>query len=118
MIAGKFDQVNRGVPYASLVQAIRQFIRHILAGSAEEVEAWRERLEKAVSEGRADGIRQAAHAFKSAAGTIRATVLASLLEGMERAAKEGDAAEAARRLPDVKRAHAAAMAQLNSIRES
>ena len=54
VISGKFDQVHRGLPYASLIQAFRQFIRHVLAGSAEDVERWGQRIGEAVgSSGRA-----------------------------------------------------------------
>jgi PAS domain S-box-containing protein len=106
------------------VDALRSMMRE--AGAEDAVERMLEvygedapvrmaALERAVSEGEAHGIRQAAHAFKSAAGTIRATALASLLERVELAAKQGDADEAARHLPDVKRAHEAALAHLKSI---
>jgi len=51
LVAGKFDQVNRDVPYASLVQALRQLLLHILGGSPEEVRRWRQRLQHAVGDG-------------------------------------------------------------------
>jgi predicted ATPase/serine phosphatase RsbU (regulator of sigma subunit) len=42
--SGKFEQFKRNVPYASLAQAFQELIRHLLAGTPEEIEAWRARL--------------------------------------------------------------------------
>jgi len=36
-ISGKFDQVNRNIPYSSLIQAFQQLIRQVLSGSSEHV---------------------------------------------------------------------------------
>ncbi|MET0405817.1 MAG: ATP-binding sensor histidine kinase [Cystobacter sp.] len=47
-LQGKFDQFQRTVPYATLVQALHGLIQHLLAGGDEEVRAWRERLLKAL----------------------------------------------------------------------
>src|SRR5437667_2769104 len=49
----------------------------------------------------ADPLQRAAHAFRSAAGTIGAGHLAALLEDMERAARDGDLARAQSALPNV-----------------
>jgi PAS domain S-box-containing protein len=46
--AGKFDQHERDVPYATVVQALRTLIRQILGLSEVEVGAWRTALEEAV----------------------------------------------------------------------
>ena len=46
-------------------------------------------LEQAVQQGNAKAIESAAHAFKSGAGTIRATLLADALAAMEAAAHAG-----------------------------
>ncbi|MCY1081996.1 trifunctional serine/threonine-protein kinase/ATP-binding protein/sensor histidine kinase [Archangium lansingense] len=46
-LSGKFNQLQRDVPYATLAQAIRAQVQQMLAGSNEEVEAWRQRLEEA-----------------------------------------------------------------------
>jgi HPt (histidine-containing phosphotransfer) domain-containing protein len=46
-------------------------------------------LEEAVQQGNAKTIESAAHAFKSGAGTIRATLLADALAAMEAAAHAG-----------------------------
>src|SRR5712672_274445 len=46
--AGKFDQYNRDIPYATLAQALRSLIRQILVKSEAEMEQWRHTLLKAV----------------------------------------------------------------------
>ena len=38
---GKFDQLSRTVPYASIAQALRELIRHILTERAEQLARWR-----------------------------------------------------------------------------
>jgi predicted ATPase/signal transduction histidine kinase len=43
-ISGKFDQLNRNVPYASLVQAFRELARQLLTEPAEQLARWKERL--------------------------------------------------------------------------
>jgi predicted ATPase/transcriptional regulator of aromatic amino acid metabolism/tRNA A-37 threonylcarbamoyl transferase component Bud32 len=47
-IAGKFDQLARDVPYAGLAQAFGGLVRHLLAGSDDEVAGWRDRVLDAV----------------------------------------------------------------------
>ncbi len=47
-LSGKFDQLQRDVPYATLAQAIRGLVRQLLAGTDEEVARWRERLDEAL----------------------------------------------------------------------
>lgn len=42
--SGKFEQFKRNVPYASLAQAFQELIRHLLAGTAEEIEEWKTSL--------------------------------------------------------------------------
>ncbi|WNG52123.1 AAA family ATPase [Archangium minus] len=46
-LQGKFDQFQRGIPYATLAQAIRGLVQQLLAGTDSELEAWRERLRMA-----------------------------------------------------------------------
>src|SRR5712671_2429172 len=46
--AGKFDQYNRDIPYATLAQALRSLIRQILVKSEAEMEQWRHTLLEAV----------------------------------------------------------------------
>ena len=47
-ISGKFDQFNRNIPYASLIQAVQQLVRQLLTEPAEALARWRERLLAAV----------------------------------------------------------------------
>jgi len=43
-IAGKFDQVMRGVPFGALIQAFQGLVRQLLGESEARLAAWRERL--------------------------------------------------------------------------
>ncbi|MBD2007172.1 MULTISPECIES: AAA family ATPase [Cyanophyceae] len=43
-ISGKFDQFQRNIPYASLIQAFQSLISQILTESQEKIAAWREKL--------------------------------------------------------------------------
>jgi two-component system sensor histidine kinase/response regulator len=70
-------------------------------------------LAAAVAGGDADGIAKTAHGFKSAAGTIYARGLATLLQQVEAAARRGAIAEARAGL---ERVRAAAAAVVDSIR--
>ncbi|WP_170136344.1 AAA family ATPase [Nannocystis exedens] len=47
-LAGKFDQYQRGIPYATISQAFRALVRDILAEPEERVTAWRGRLTAAL----------------------------------------------------------------------
>ncbi|MFC1849153.1 AAA family ATPase [candidate division CSSED10-310 bacterium] len=47
-ISGKFDQFNRNVPYASLIQAFQELIRYILTESNERLQHWRDKLTAAL----------------------------------------------------------------------
>jgi predicted ATPase/signal transduction histidine kinase/tRNA A-37 threonylcarbamoyl transferase component Bud32 len=47
-LSGKFDQLQRDVPYATLAQAIRGLVQQLLAGTDEEIARWRERLREAL----------------------------------------------------------------------
>jgi CheY-like chemotaxis protein/HPt (histidine-containing phosphotransfer) domain-containing protein len=59
-------------------------------------------------------IDRGAHAYKSSAGTIRAAVLAGLLEELERTAKIGDMTEITALRDRIVTAHEAAVAQLRA----
>lgn len=48
-VGGKCEQFNRGVPYASIVQAFRQWLGPILLGAPEVRSAWHERIAAAVA---------------------------------------------------------------------
>ncbi|MDI9635311.1 AAA family ATPase [Oscillatoria amoena NRMC-F 0135] len=43
-IAGKFDQLQRNLPYSALVSAFQSLVRQILSESPEELQVWREKL--------------------------------------------------------------------------
>jgi transcriptional regulator with GAF, ATPase, and Fis domain/predicted ATPase len=47
--AGKFDQLKRDVPYATLAQAFQGLIRQLLGKPEAELAEWREQLQKALS---------------------------------------------------------------------
>src|SRR5262249_13446658 len=46
--AGKFDQYKRGMPYATLVQALQDLLRQIFGKGQIEVQQWRSALQEAV----------------------------------------------------------------------
>ncbi|NIM49800.1 MAG: response regulator [Gemmatimonadales bacterium] len=71
-------------------------------------------LEVAVASGDAERIREAAHAYKSAAGTMAAYHLAALLEEVERAGRAGDSAGASQLLGRVRQAHDAVLDYLEA----
>jgi predicted ATPase/GAF domain-containing protein/HPt (histidine-containing phosphotransfer) domain-containing protein len=43
-VSGKFDQLDRNIPYGALGQAARQLVRRVLTASEEGLQLWRERL--------------------------------------------------------------------------
>ena len=47
-ISGKFDQLQRNIPYATLVQALNTLVHQILSESEERVDRWRKRILDAV----------------------------------------------------------------------
>jgi len=47
-IKGKFDQFKRNIPYAALIQAFQSLIGQLLTESAENFQAWREKLAAAL----------------------------------------------------------------------
>ena len=69
-------------------------------------------IDQAAAEGDAAGIERAAHAYKSAAGAIRAGGLADLLARLEAVGREGDVERARNIVPEVRRAHEAVVAEL------
>jgi predicted ATPase/class 3 adenylate cyclase len=48
-IAGKFDQLQRSIPYHALIQAFQELTRQLLTETAARVEAWRRKLLDALS---------------------------------------------------------------------
>ncbi|MBC7858422.1 MAG: EAL domain-containing protein [Burkholderiaceae bacterium] len=47
-ISGKFDQYQRGIPYATITRAFHQLIRQILAESEASISVWRQQLQAAL----------------------------------------------------------------------
>ena len=47
-IAGKFDQLMRDIPYATLTQAFRDLVQQLLAESEARIAGWRQRIQDAV----------------------------------------------------------------------
>jgi len=47
-VAGKFDQYQRHIPYASLILAFQDLVRQILTESQASLQYWRERIQNAV----------------------------------------------------------------------
>jgi PAS domain S-box-containing protein len=47
-ISGKFDQYKRDIPYATLAQAFRSFIRQILSESEAQVDRWRNAIRESL----------------------------------------------------------------------
>ncbi len=47
-ISGKFDQLQRNIPYASLIQAFQSLIKQLLTETKAEIAQWREKLLEAL----------------------------------------------------------------------
>jgi predicted ATPase/serine phosphatase RsbU (regulator of sigma subunit) len=47
-IAGKFDQVQRNIPYSAVVNAFRDLMRQLMTEGVSQLEQWREKILKAV----------------------------------------------------------------------
>lgn len=47
-IAGKFDQLHRDIPYASLIQAFQDLVRQLLTETEERLSEWRRKLAEAL----------------------------------------------------------------------
>ncbi|MEG3991528.1 serine/threonine-protein kinase PknK [Microcoleus sp. S28C3] len=47
-ISGKFDQLKRNIPYASLIQAFQGLMRHLLTENSEKLAIWKEQLLEAL----------------------------------------------------------------------
>jgi CheY-like chemotaxis protein len=71
-------------------------------------------IDEAMAAGDPVGIERAAHAYKSAAGAIRAGSLADLLARLEAAGRERDVNRARPIAPEVRRAHEAVVAELTA----
>ncbi|MEM9543372.1 MAG: serine/threonine-protein kinase PknK, partial [Cyanobacteria bacterium P01_E01_bin.42] len=49
-IAGKFDQFQRDIPYAAIIQAFQELIRQILTESSQKIEEWKTNLQTALKQ--------------------------------------------------------------------
>jgi predicted ATPase/HPt (histidine-containing phosphotransfer) domain-containing protein len=49
--AGKFDQLDRSVPYAALVEALRHLVQQLLTETDAQIQRWRERITSALGAG-------------------------------------------------------------------
>lgn len=47
-VSGKFDQLNRNIPYDSLIQAFQELVRQLLTESEDRLEMWRKNLLRAL----------------------------------------------------------------------
>ncbi|MGZ3330875.1 MAG: Hpt domain-containing protein [Gemmatimonadaceae bacterium] len=72
-------------------------------------------LDQAVQNGDANAIQTAAHAFKSGAGTIHATVLAAALASAENAARGGHLEGITDLLEQIRTEHHAVLHELETI---
>jgi PAS domain S-box-containing protein len=99
------DAFRRDMREAGVEEAVDAILDTFVRSAGERITA----LTAALATGEAQAIKRAAHAFKSAAGTIGAKGLATLLEQLETAATAGDVA-LARTLGDRFVAESAAVA--------
>jgi HPt (histidine-containing phosphotransfer) domain-containing protein len=75
---------------AGVEEAVDAILDTFVQAAGERIAA----LTVALASGEAEGIKRAAHAFKSSAGTIGAKGLAALLQQVEVLAEAGDVAQA------------------------
>lgn len=45
-LPGKFEQMKRNIPYSSMIQVFREFIKQLLTESEEKINSWKEKLLK------------------------------------------------------------------------
>ena len=85
----------------------------IIAAFTREAPVWASAITSALASRNGPAIAAAAHAFKSAAGTIGARTLASMLESMEGAAKAGRTPDAVKLAGSLDREIKAVLAQVS-----
>jgi HPt (histidine-containing phosphotransfer) domain-containing protein len=90
-------------------------LRPLLATFLEDAPARFAALERAVASGDAKAIEVAAHAFKSGAGTIHATVLAAALATAEIAARGGHLETIKGSLAEIRSEHLAVLLELEAL---
>jgi len=101
---------RRTMEEAGAAEAVDGILETFVATLPQRLEA----LTVAARGSDAEPLQRAAHAFKSAAGTIGAGRLAALLEDMERAAQDGDVAGACDKLEHVRGEAQAALEYLQT----
>jgi len=89
---------RRTMEEAGAAEAVDGILETFVATMPQRLDA----LAAAARDAEAEPLQRAAHAFKSAAGTIGAGRLAALLEDVERAARDGDVAGACDKLEQVR----------------
>ena len=47
-VSGKFDQLNRCIPYHAFIQAFKELVRHLLSENEVKIQQWRQRLQDAL----------------------------------------------------------------------
>lgn len=72
-------------------------------------------LEQAVQQGNTKAIESAAHAFKSGAGTVRATVLAGGLASVEAAARAGNLDSIPEMLEQIRAEYVAVLREIYAV---
>ena len=91
---------------------VGEMVEELLETFAQDAPERLAAIEVALSDGDAEEIRAAAHAYKSAAATIHAEGLAGLLRDMERAGRDGDVERARQLFTDLHSENSAVLAQL------
>ena len=102
------DGFRRVLREGDIEEAMEDILREFIKDAPARLAA----LAAAAASEDARAIERAAHAFKSAAGTIRATSLAEALRQTEAAGKSGDASGAIELLQRVQSEYVAAMSYL------
>jgi len=93
-------------------QDLEELVDELVEAFVGDAPARFEAVATAIQSAEADSIRTTAHAYKSAAATMRAVRLADLLRQTEAAARDGDVGRAAELLPQLQTEHEAVLAQL------
>ncbi len=102
------DQFRRTMREAGVEDVVDSMLQVFAGDAPQRLDA----LTAAVQAGEAKPIERAAHAFKSAAGTITARQLAEALKAVELAAKAGDVDRARSLFPEARRLTQAVLAYL------
>lgn len=104
------DAFRREMREQDLEDLVDELIETFLGDAPSRIEAFC----TAVASAEATSIRSAAHAYKSAAGTMRATCLSKLLQQAEEAARDGDVTRPTELLDQIRQEHEAVLAHLRS----